>query len=94
METADRKPLIPSDGGKKKNEEGNAEVCQVESGSLVGYALLAGVAIDAIDVVSCLVCFLQGDLPLQAALLCGGAGGLALGMGAYGYMAGPWKIRG
>ncbi|KAL3442249.1 hypothetical protein BJX65DRAFT_313028 [Aspergillus insuetus] len=46
-------------------------------------ALVAGIAVDAIDVLACLWCYLDGSLPLTPALLLGGGAAVLLDLGVY-----------
>lgn len=46
-------------------------------------ALLAGVVVDALDVLACLWCYCQGTLPLTPALLLGGGAAVLCDIGAY-----------
>ncbi|KAL2836928.1 hypothetical protein BJY01DRAFT_238064 [Aspergillus pseudoustus] len=46
-------------------------------------ALLAGVVCDAVDVLTCLWCYLDGSLPLTPALLFGAGASLAVDLGVY-----------
>lgn len=44
-------------------------------------ALVTGIVVDAIDIVSCIICFEQGTLPGDAALLIGGGAVAFFGLG-------------
>lgn len=83
---------LAGDGGKGRSASVAARAAAPRRENMVGYALMAGMAIDAIDVVSCLVCLAEGSLPMEPALLVGGVGCVAFGMGAYSYFTGPWKV--
>lgn len=87
---AEHSQLLPREAAGAKGLSASAEAPRREN--MVGYALMAGMAIDAIDVVSCLVCYAEGNLPLEPALLVGGVGCVAFGVGAYSYFQGPWKV--
>ncbi|KAJ0417381.1 ankyrin repeat-containing domain protein [Aspergillus carlsbadensis] len=46
-------------------------------------ALVAGIAVDAMDVLACLWCYADGSLPLTPALLLGGGAGVLLDLGVW-----------
>ncbi|KAL3489684.1 hypothetical protein BJX62DRAFT_238811 [Aspergillus germanicus] len=46
-------------------------------------ALVAGIAVDAFDVLACLSCYLDGSLPATPALLLGGGAAVLLDLGIY-----------
>jgi len=69
----DTEPLL---GGVRNGEMGE-----------VRRALMAGMLVDAVDIVSCLVCMGEGTLPLEGMGIAGGGAVVFLGLGAWGLRA-------
>ncbi|OJJ58560.1 hypothetical protein ASPSYDRAFT_956365 [Aspergillus sydowii CBS 593.65] len=53
------------------------------SGTDIQRALLAGIVVDALDVLACLWCYCDGSLPLTPALLLGGGAAVLCDIGGY-----------
>ena len=68
-------------------------IVQAQHDSMIKAVLATGIMIDAVDMLSCAVCFAEGNLPGDAALLVGGLAGGAVGLGLYNYLRTPWAAR-
>ncbi|MBE7182120.1 MAG: hypothetical protein INR71_13115 [Terriglobus roseus] len=90
--SGEQSQLLPGEAATRKGLRGSVEAEAPRRENMVAYALVAGMAIDVIDVLSCLVCLAEGSLPLEPALLVGSIGCAAFGVGAYSYFKGPWKV--
>lgn len=73
-------PLMGADTDKKSDA----------AGEMVRWSLALGVAVDAMDVLSCLACWLEGGIDGWVAEGCGSAAAAVVGMGVYSYVSGPW----
>ena len=62
---------------KSGNSEGHSD------NSMMRLALLSGIAVDTLDVVMVLWCYLDGTLPVEAAVTLGGGASILLGLGLY-----------
>lgn len=60
-------PLLPKDGNSSR----------------MRLALISGIVVDALDVLSVLWCYLDGTLPIEAVATLGGGASFLLGMGIY-----------
>ena len=71
-----KQPLL--DGQKAKMKSG--------SDAYLRSALLAGMVVDGIDVLSSAACFLEGNVSIEGALVFASGAGLFLGMGSWGFV--------
>jgi hypothetical protein len=80
-----RPPSTPPSNGKPGSNGGEGGVDSRE----LRRALMMGILVDAVDIMSCAVAYGEGSLPIEAVGLVAGGAALALGLGVWGLVELP-----